>query len=453
MSLALSRNTLAIRSRRVVTPDGIQNASVLIDNGGVVDISFGDEVPSGYPVDDVGDLVVMPGLVDTHVHVNQPGRTEWEGFETATRAAAAGGITTLVDMPLNNSPVTTTVDAFKEKLLSAEGKLYVDCGFYGGLVPGNTHEIKPLIDAGVLGVKAFLIHSGIDDFPNVSETDLRAAMPIIAQHGVPLLVHCELSSSNLKSHITNPRSYLQYLSSRPRQWEHEAIELMILLCKEYSCKVHIVHVSSSDAIPLLNKARASGLPLTTETCPHYLYFTAEEIPDGDTRFKCAPPIRGKENRERLWNALRNGAIDFIVSDHSPSVPSLKCLETGNFTHAWGGIASLQFGLSIVWTEARKRGCSVSDLGKWMAQRPAEFVGLRKKGRIAPGYDADVVIWDPDATMTVQPSMIVHRHKLTPYEGRTLYGNIVKTYLRGTMVFDNGSFVQKPLGNILLRKNS
>ena len=475
----------AFNSRRVVTPDGVRPAAVLVHEGKITDVVGSDQIPGDYDVEDLGDLVLMPGLVDTHVHINEPGRTEWEGFETATKAAAAGGITTLVDMPLNSTPVTTTVAAFEEKLSAAKGKLHVDCGFYAGLIPGNNEHIQPLIEAGVFGVKAFLIHSGIDDFPNASEHDLRSAMPIIAKHNIPLLVHCELANSNpsvptrrdeissrhrragqsairpsrlvgTRSRLAigepdNAKSYREYLSSRPSQWELDAINLMITLSREYTCKVHIVHVSSADAIPALREARGAGLPLTTETCPHYLYFTAEEIPDGDTRFKCAPPIRENENRERLWKGLADGVLDFVVSDHSPSLPALKCLEAGDFQKAWGGIASLQFGLSIVWTEARKRGHSLMDIVEWMSHRPARFLGLDRKGKIVRGYDADFVIWDPDEPIVVGKGAIFHRHALTPYEGRSLYGSIKKTILHGKCVYDRREgFLDNPAGQLLLR---
>lgn len=435
----------------MVTPEGSRECAVLIENGVIRDILSPEKIPDNYQVNDLGDLVIMPGLVDTHVHINEPGRTEWEGFETATKAAAAGGITTLVEMPLNSSPVTTTPDAFAEKLDAAKGKLWVDCGFYGGVVPGNTQHIRPLIDAGVLGFKAFLIHSGIVEFPNATENDLRLAMPVIANHNLPLLVHCEIQSNSNNPYHSNPKLYHGYLSSHRRQWEEDAIDLMIRLCKEYNCRTHVVHLSSADAIPMLKQAKNQGLPLTVETCPHYLYFVAEEIPDGDTRFKCAPPIREKENRERLWDGLRSGVIDFIVSDHSPSTPDLKCLSTGDFQNAWGGIASLQFGLSIVWTEAKNRGFIIEDVVRWMCTRPAQFVGLSKrKGAIAPGFDADIVVWKPDASFVVEPSKIHHRHKLTAYEGRTLQGVVERTYLRGKKVYDKKTFASQPCGSVLLR---
>lgn len=461
----MHNHKLALSSSRVVFPDGVRPAAVLVEDEAIIGTVSPSAIPDGYVHEHFGDLAIMPGLVDSHVHINEPGRTEWEGFETATQAAAAGGITTLVDMPLNSSPVTTTVEALHKKTSAAQGKLWVDCGFYAGLIPGNAADIEPLIEAGVLGVKAFLVHSGIDDFPNATEADLRAAMPTISKHGIPLLVHAELEkqiSSNKfqntnksetahpTSQIPHPRSYSRYLASRPRNWEHNAIELMVLLCKEYGCRVHIVHLASADAVPMLEQVRRSGLPLTVETCPHYLYFAAEEIPDGDTRFKCAPPIRENENRERLWQALKDGVIDFIVSDHSPCPPDMKLPDSGDFMRAWGGIASLRFGLSIIWAEARKRGCSLVDVAGWMSRHPAELVGLHhRKGVLASGFNADIVVWNPDASFTVTREMILHRHKVTPYEGAQLFGKVEATYVRGRKVFD-GTKVHGPFGRTILR---
>jgi allantoinase len=444
--------TTALHSRRVVTPEGVREATVLIRDGIIAGVFAPGSVPAGAIIEDVGNSVVMPGLVDTHVHINEPGRTDWEGFETATRAAAAGGITTLVDMPLNSSPVTTTPGAFKQKMAAAKGKLHVDCGFYAGLVPGNSGDLEELAAAGVLGVKAFLIHSGIDEFPNVNEHDLRTALPIIARTKIPLLVHCELAPTLTGARTqADPRSYREYLASRPRQWEHDAIDLMIRLCREHPCDVHIVHVSSADAIPRLEVARGSGLPLTTETCPHYLSFASEEIPDGDTRFKCAPPIREGQNRERLWEGLRRGTIDFVVSDHSPSIPAVKCLAAGDFQKAWGGIASLQLGLPVVWTEAVKRGFGLPDVTEWMCRRPARFVGLGgRKGRIAPGYEADLVVWNPDEEFTVARQMLFHKHPVTPYEGRSLHGVVEITILRGRKVYQHGLIPGIPEGRVILR---
>lgn len=469
-----------LRSRRVITPDGLRPAMIHIQNGAVAAALNYEHNTDATPLEDLGDLVLMPGLVDMHVHLNEPGRTEWEGFETGTRAAAAGGVTTLVDMPLNSTPVTTTLTALQEKRKAASKKLWVDCGFHAGLVPGNSHELEAMIEAGVLGVKTFLAHSGIDDFPNATETDLRAAMPIIAKHGLPLLVHAELEHApatawplhqiSPKSHRPNdfenhgqavvgtsnasPRSFQNYLASRPHAWELNALALMIKLCEECHCSVHIVHLSSSAAIPMLQHARAQGLPITVETCPHYLFFAAEEIPDGDTRFKCAPPIRERENREQLWAALKQGVIDFIASDHSPCPPEMKRLAEGDFQRAWGGIASLQFTLPVMWTAARQRGFSLFELSEWLCRRPAELVGLQgHKGAIAPGHDADFVVWNPEASFTLEASMIHHRHKLTPYEGRRLSGVVEKTFLRGDKVFARGNFVAAPAGGILMRPDN
>ncbi|HTK80829.1 MAG TPA: allantoinase AllB [Bacteroidota bacterium] len=453
----MPQNEFIIRSERVVSAEGLTKAAVHVRDGKIAALHPHDRFPAGIPVQEFGNLVVMPGLVDSHVHINEPGRTEWEGFETATKAAAAGGITTLVDMPLNSSPVTTTAKAFHEKMSAAKGKLWVDCGFYGGVVPGNAADIQPLADAGVLGFKAFLVHSGIDEFPNATEQDLRAAMPVIAKNDLPLLVHCELitnpnSSQPAQSGISNPKSFQDFLRSRPRQWEHDAIALMIRLCREYNCRTHIVHLSSADAVGMLNTARSEKLPLTVETCPHYLYFTSEEIPDGDTRFKCTPPIRERENRDRLLNALREGTIEMIVSDHSPSTPELKCFDSGDLQKAWGGIPSLQFGLSIIWTLARKQNLAIEAVSRWMSGNPAKLVNLEnKKGSLEPGFDADIVVWDPEAQFTVNGSSCHHRHKVTPYDGRTLFGVVTKTYLRGEEVFDGHSFSAAPTGTTLLNR--
>lgn len=441
---------LTLKSRRIVTPDGLRAGAVLIKDGLVEAVVPAEAIPEDRPVEDVGSSVVMAGLVDSHVHVNEPGRTAWEGFETATRAAAAGGVTTLVDMPLNSSPVTTTARAFAEKRAAAEGKLWVDVGFHAGLIPSNTADLEPLLDAGVLGVKAFLTPSGIDEFPNAAEADLRAGLPILARRGVPLLVHAELDLG--APGMADPRSYAAYLASRPRAWENAAMALLIDLCRAYEARIHVVHLSSSDAVGALQAARDEGLPLTVETCPHYLYFAAEAVPDGDTRFKCAPPIRERANRERLWDALRDGIIDLVVSDHSPSPPALKVLKEGDFQRAWGGIASLQFGLPVVWTAARARGLDVIDLARWMGRGPARLLGLdHRKGRVDVGYDADLVVWNPESMFTVAPSIIHHRHKLTPYDGEQLYGVVEMTLLRGTKVYERGRFLGGPTGKMVFRQ--
>ncbi|SEW36661.1 allantoinase [Chitinophaga sp. YR573] len=434
---------LAIKGNKVLTPDGIRKAIVLIKDGLILDIV--SHLPEDASVINVHDKILMPGITDPHVHINEPGRTSWEGFETATKGALAGGITTLVDMPLNASPVTTTVSAFEEKLLSATNKLYTNCGFWGGVVPGNDHEIAGLINKGVLGFKAFLTHSGIDDFPNVTEYDLRKVMPVLARQQLPLLVHCELSGP--QPPVKDPQSYAEYLASRPRQWENDAISLMIHLCEAYNCPVHIVHLSSSDAIGHIARAKVKGLPLTVETAQHYLYFNAEDIPDGQTPFKCAPPIREKENNNLLWEALQAGIIDFVATDHSPAPPELK---SGDLSQAWGGIISLQLALPILWTAARQRNITLSQLLLWLCENPARLPGLEKrKGKIAPGYDADLVVWDADKQFTVTSQTLYHKHKITPYLGETLYGVVEQTYLRGVKVYDQGTFTP-PAGAIILR---
>jgi allantoinase len=431
---------VAIHSKRVLLPDGMQEATLLVTDGIISAVIRGLACTEGIELVDVDDLVVMPGVIDPHVHVNEPGRTLWEGFETASRAAAAGGITMLVDMPLNASPVTTTADAFDKKTASAARRLHVDCGLWGGVVPGNLPELEPLIQKGVLGFKAFLTHSGIDEFPNVTEADLRQAMPVIAAHGLPLLVHCELETGTTPPTQTDPRSYPQYLASRPAAWEDEAIALMIRLCEEYRCRTHIVHLSSASSIEAIRKAKQKGLPLTVETAPHYLYFAAGDIPDGNPFFKCAPPIREKGNNDRLWAALEEGVIDFVATDHSPAPPDLKAAETGDLTKAWGGISSLQLSLAIVWTAAKRRGIALNELSKWLSAAPALLVGEQeRRGMIAPGYRADLVIWNPGQSFRVEPQMLHHRHKATPYLGEELYGVVAQTWLYGQKIYDNGKF--------------
>ena len=453
---ALTPKPYIITSRRVLTTAGLQEAGIVVEGGVIADVVGAGRFPANIPIEDFGDRVVMPGLVDTHVHINEPGRTDWEGFASATRAAAAGGATMLVDMPLNSSPVTTTPHSLQKKIAASHGKLFVDCGFYGGLVPGNTASLKPLADAGILGVKAFMIDSGIDEFPNATEPDLRAGMKVIAENGLPLLVHAELlngSEAGVEKKL-QPRSYAAYLSSRPRQWEHDAIKVMIRLCREYNCRTHIVHLSSADEVPQLREARQAGLPLTVETCPHYLYFSAEDVSDGDTRLKCSPPIRENENRNRLWDSLREGVIESIVSDHSPCPPDMKKVGDGDFHKSWGGISSLQLGLSIVWTEASKRGFTLLNVAEWMCRRPAELVGLQgRKGAIAPGYDADIVVWNPEASFRVEASSLHHRHRMTPYEGRTLFGKVEKTFLRGRKIFDKGAFIGSADGKVVLKNKN
>ena len=454
----MSSPELIIRGQKVVTPDGIAPASVHVRDGIISAVGGFEEIPPTCEVIDAGETsVVMPGLVDTHVHVNEPGRTEWEGFQSATRAAAAGGVTTIVEMPLNSIPPTTTLENFQEKLAAAAEQCAVDVGFWGGVVPGNVKELSRLFEAGVLGFKCFLVHSGVDEFPNVTEAHLREAMPELARLGAVLIVHAEVPEAidealKESAHVpSDPRKYSTFLKSRPREAENKAVELMIRLSRETGARVHIVHHSSSDALPALRQARSEGLPITIETCPHYLSFAAEDIPDGATEFKCCPPVRERENREELWGALDEGLIEMVVSDHSPCPPGMKCLGTGNFMEAWGGISSLQLRLPIMWTEAQERGYSINHLAEWLCRAPARLVGLEKrKGAIAAGYDADLVIWNPQEGFRVEPSIIHHRHKLTPYAGQTLTGVVTMTYLRGEKIYDRGQFSEKPLGVMLRR---
>ncbi len=439
---------LALRSRRVVTPGGERAGVVRIRDGRIVDVVDPASVPTDAHVEDVGGAVLMPGLVDSHVHVNEPGRTEWEGFESATRAAAAGGVTTLVDMPLNSSPVTTTRDALERKRDAAAGHALVDCGFWGGLVPGNARRIGSLLDAGACGVKAFLCHSGIDDFPAAGEAELRAALPVLAERGKPLLVHAELAT-DVAPPEGDPRRYATYLESRPPSWERQAVALLLRLCRELRAPIHVVHLSAAAAARLVAEAHREGLPMTAETCPHYLSLAAEDVEDGRTEFKCAPPVRERANRDALWDALLDGTIGMVVSDHSPCPPLLKEPARGDFMAAWGGIASLQLALPVVWTEARRRGLGLGRIASWMAEAPARLAGLAaSKGRIAPGYDADLVAFDPDAPFEVASVGIHHRHKLTPYLGRTLHGVVRQTWLRGRRVFSGGVFEGAPRGALL-----
>lgn len=451
----MDSSDLIIRSRRVVLPDAIAPASVHIRDGVIAALGEWSEAPERTPLVDAGEAVVMPGLVDAHVHVNEPGRTEWEGFATATRAAAAGGVTTLVDMPLNSIPPTTTLAGFKEKLAAARGQCQTDVAFWGGVIPGNTRELEPLLNAGVRGFKCFLVHSGVDEFPHVAEANLLEAMPELARLDSVLLVHAELAepienaAAELKT--DDPKDYQTFLRSRPRASENEAVAMMIRLCRQTGARVHIVHHSSSDALPILRAARAEGLPLTVETCPHYLTFAAEEIPDGATHFKCCPPVRERENREKLWEALAEGVIDMVVSDHSPCTPNLKLPETGDFLEAWGGIAALQFSLPVIWTQAEKRGFGLRELTRWMSKAPAELAGLdKRKGRLAIGCDADIVVWHPEKEFQIVPEIIHFRHKLTPYSGMNLRGVVESTYVRGEKVYENGQFAGNSIGALLTR---
>jgi allantoinase len=429
----------ALTSRRVVLPNGVRPAAVLINGEQIVGVMDRDQVPSDVSCRDFGDLVIAPGLIDAHVHINEPGRTEWEGFKTASRAAAVGGVTTLVDMPLNCSPVTTTADAYRLKRIAARRSL-VDFNLYGGLIPGNAGQIERMVRAGARGIKAFLCHSGLDEFPAATLADLQAAAPILAKYNRPLLVHAELTNAPAPC-PTEAHRYADYLATRPPQWESDAIEMLIELCRSTRCHVHIVHLANADALPLIEAAKHEGLPLTVETCPHYLHFAAEEIPDGATQFKCAPPIRESRHREALWDALQRGVIDTIGSDHSPCPPEMKHLETGNFMAAWGGIASLQLTLPIVWTGASRRGIPLERIFQWLSTNPARLVGLdQEKGKIAPGYRADLIVWNPETSWQVHADKLQHRHKLTPYDGVDLIGYVERTFV-------GGKHLTVPAGNL------
>ena len=424
---------LVIHGRRVVTPEGVRAASVHIADGQIVRVGASEEVPPNVPIVDAGESIVMPGLVDTHVHINEPGRTEWEGFETGSRAAAAGGVTTILDMPLNSIPATTTVNALEAKRETASGKSVVNVEFIGGVVPGNVGELEALRDAGVRAFKCFLSPSGVDEFPAVSERDLREAFPVLERLGLPLMVHAEDPACLLASRGSS-RKYGDYLTTRPVAAERAAITLLVELMARSPTPVHIVHLSSATSLDIVRTARARGLPLTVETCPHYLTFAAEEIPDGATEYKCAPPIRDKAERDALWEALIAGDIDLVASDHSPCPPAMKETE-GDFFSAWGGIASLQFSLPAVWTGARIRGLKPERIAQWMSAAPARLAGLQgRKGALAAGYDADITLWDPEASFVVNPTEILHRHKVTPYVGRELFGKVLATYVGGRRIF-------------------
>lgn len=433
-------------------PDGVRAATVVVRDGKIAGIEDYGARPVGVPTWDVGQHVVLPGLVDTHVHINDPGRADWEGFEHATRAAAAGGITTVVDMPLNSIPPTTTIGGLEAKRAAASGRCHVDVFFWGGVVPGNTPDLERLARAGVLGFKCFLSPSGVDEFPHVDEDDLREAMPVVASLNLPLLAHAELPSllrepAPLEGSATiDPRRHATWLATRPDASEVAAIELLGRLAAEHGTAVHIVHLSSADGLEAIAQARRAGARISVETCPHYLTLTDEEIADGATACKCAPPIRSRLNRERLWAALAYGDIDFVASDHSPAPPSSKRLDDGNFLEAWGGIASVQLGLALTWQGAAARGLGLERVARWLAAAPTQLAGLsRTKGSIAVGRDADLVVFDPDAEWTVDARKLYHRHLVTPYDGRSVRGRVITTLVRGVMVFDDGSITASVVG--------
>ena len=434
----------AFTSSRVVLPGKIGAFAVLVEGQRIVGVLPRNDVSGSIQVTDFGDSAILPGLVDSHIHINEPGRTEWEGFRTATRAAAAGGYTMLVDMPLNCVPATTSPEALEAKRKAAQGQCRVDWAAWAGLVPENLEHIAALASAGVCGFKCFLVHPGIDEFTMVNEEHLRAALPNLKKTGLPLLVHAELPGPiNLATEQLMQADWRMcgtYLKSRPEEAELKAIDLLIRLCEESGCRIHIVHLSTSKALASLRDAKHRGLPITVETCPHYLHLCSEEISNGATLHKCAPPIRSRENREALWQGLREGIIDLVATDHSPCPPAMKQMERGDFRDAWGGIPSVSLALSLMRTEASRRDCSLVDIARWMAECPAKLAGVEeRKGRLATGFDADMVVFDPEAEWTVTPADLHYRHALSPYLGERLTGKVVMTFLRGECVYRQGSF--------------
>jgi allantoinase len=419
---------LVVRSRRAVTPSGTRPAAVSVTAGRIVAIDPYEAVIEARRQVDLGGTALLPGLVDTHVHVNEPGRTEWEGFATATRAAAAGGVTVIVDMPLNSLPPTVNVEALAIKQKAASGQIHVDVGFWGGAIPGNALDLPALHAAGVFGFKAFLADSGVPEFPPVSPAQLAEALAAV---DAQFVVHAE-DPEHLHEAASSV-AYADFLASRPAEAEHAAVATAIEAARAAGARVHILHLSAATALPLIAQAQADGVRVTAETCPHYLTLEAAQIPAGATEFKCCPPIRDRANADRLWAALADGLITCVVSDHSPCTPELKRQDTGDFAAAWGGIASVQLGLPVIWTAARERGHSLDDVVTWMARRPADLVGLTGKGRLAVGADADLVAFEPEATFVVDPRELHHRNPVTPYAGKELHGVVTRTWLRGTPV--------------------
>ena len=439
---------LVVRSRRVVTRDGVTPAALHIRGGRIIGVLDPERVPVGCPVDDAGELVVMPGIVDMNVHVNASADAHGYAFEQTTRAAAAGGVTTIVDTGPVGRP-TASVSVLEQKRRAAEGHCAVDVAFCGGLVPGNSRELGPLAEAGVFGF-ACSFGAALDGAEAVTADDLRTALPALARIGAMVMVRGELpapidravaarmSSSGLVDRLMwsfrNGREYRTFLETHPKDAETEAVVRLLELCREHGTRTQILSLSSSDALTPIFRARAAGLPVTVQTCPHYLSFVAEEVPAGATAFKCMPPIRDRLNRELLWGALSGGLIQVIASDHSPPPAGFRSLRSRNFSRAWGGIASLPLVLPAVWTAASARGHTISQLMAWMCRAPARIAGIVKKGDIDVGYDADLIIWDPDAEFTVDPAALADATVSSPYAGRRLRGVVARVYLRGNLIF-------------------
>ena len=440
---------LVIRSAHVISDIGDRPAAVCVSDGRIVKIAGFDEVVSTKKDITISGALI-PGLVDTHVHINEPGRTQWEGFESATKAAAAGGVTTVIDMPLNSIPPTTNVEALAIKKEAAKGKCSVDVGFWGGSIPGNVSDLKALHDAGVFGFKCFLLHSGVDEFPGSDLPDLTAALTELAAFDALMVVHAEDSIAIQKSIKPSSRSYSEFLASRPKGAENVAIAQLIEQARTIKGRVHVLHLSSGDSLALIRSAKADGVRISAETCPHYLALTAEEIADGATQYKCCPPIREKINQDELWQGLMGGVIDLIVSDHSPCTEDLKIFDIGDFQQAWGGISSLQLGISIIWTKAKEQDISLWQVVKWMSQKPAELAGLTRKGAIRVGMDADFAEFDTEAQFTVEPTALFHKNQITPYQGKTLQGKIKQTWLRGELIYKDASMINSPHGEFLIR---
>ena len=428
-------------------------ATLHIGNGKIIRI-----YPKKHRIENIeflnyNDSIVMPGIIDAHVHINEPGRTHWEGFNSATKAAALGGVTTLIEMPLNANPVTTNINAFDLKKQATQDKLHVNCGFYGGVIPGNEKDIEPLINAGVFGIKGFLIDSGIDEFPNVTKDDLEKIAPILAKFNVPLLLHCEIGErKNIPQVHNKPKSYRAYLASRPTEWELNALKITLDIQEKYSIRTHIVHLSAAKGLQSINYHKKFTEKLTVETCPHYLFFNAEDIPDASPIFKCAPPIREKENNDALWKGLINNEFNFLASDHSPAPPELKKLDDGNLMEAWGGVAGLQFTLPVVWTAGLKKGLTLETLIPLLTINPAKFLGINhKKGELKKGFDADITVWNEEETFTVTEEGIAHKHKATPYLNHQLKGKIIHTFVNGEQVVKNKELNILQKGKLLLKQ--